>query len=241
MGNILSSEGIDLLNPGLDAEALPARANFIFSAVDSLGNLLVRESELLGLEDDLLLEAEQAADLLKLLCAVDNVLELVQEPLVDLGELVNPVHGVAFVVHSLTDGEPSAICGVCELVVEVLTVLLSLETKELGVDLSAGLLERFFECTTDSHDLTDRLHGTANIALDVLELAQIPSRHLGDDVIEGGFEVGSSGLGDGVGQLRKSVSETNLRGSVGQGITGSLGGQSGRTRQTGVDFDDPVV
>lgn len=237
----LGGKGVNLLDPGPDAEALPASADLVFSAVDSLGNLLVRETKLLRLEDDLLLEAKEAANLLKLLCAVDNVLELVKEPLVDLGQIVQPVNGVSLVVHGLTNGEPSAVGGVCELVVKVLAVLLGLKTEELRVDLSAGLLEGLLECTTDGHDLTDRLHGTADITLDVLELAQIPSGHLCDDVVEGRLEVGGSGLGDGVWQLRQSVSETDLRSSVGQGVTGSLRSQSRRTRETSVDFDDPVV
>ena len=239
--NVLSSQCVNLLDPRPDAEALPASADLILSAAHSLGDLLVRETELLGLEDDLLLKSKEAADLLELLCAVDDVLELVQEPLVDLGEIVQPVDGVALVVHGLANGEPSAVGGVRELVVKVLAVLLGLETEELGVDLSAGLLERLLEGAANSHDLTDRLHRAANVALDVLELAQIPSGHLGDDVVQTGLEVGSGSLGDGVGELGQGVSETNLGRSVSQRVSGSLGGEGGGTGQTGVDLNDPIV
>ena len=137
----LSSQSIDLLDPWLNTKALPACADLVFSAVDSLGDLLVRETELLGLEDNLLLESEQAAYLLKLMCEVDDVLKLVQEPLVNLSKVMDPVDSVTFVEQRLTNGKPSAIGGVLEFLVKVLSILLALETKVLGVDLTASLLE----------------------------------------------------------------------------------------------------
>ena len=155
LGGELCGQSVDLLDPGPDAEARPAGANLVFTAVDGLGNLLVTEPKFLGLEDDLLLQTKEAANLLQLMCTVDNVLELVQEPLVDLGEVVDLVDGVALVVHSLAHSEPSAVCRVLELLVEALAILLGLETKELGVDLSASLLEGLLKGTTNGHDLTD--------------------------------------------------------------------------------------
>ena len=43
----------------MDVEVLSASANFILSASDRIGDLLVAESELLGFEHELLLDAVQ--------------------------------------------------------------------------------------------------------------------------------------------------------------------------------------
>ncbi|GFF30855.1 LOW QUALITY PROTEIN: hypothetical protein IFM46972_03049 [Aspergillus udagawae] len=236
----LSGQGIDLLNPGSDAEALPASADIVLGGTNEESDLLVGETKLLGLQHHLLLDAKQAADLLELVVAINNVLELVEEPLVDLGQLVNLVNRVVLVKHSLTNGQPAAVSGILQNIIQVLK-LVTLEPDEARIDLANSLLERLLKGTTDGHDLTDRLHGTANVALDVLELAQIPAGNLGDDVIQTRLEVGGSGLGDGVGKLRESVAQTDLRSSVGKRVTSSLGGQSRRTRETGIDLNDTVV
>ena len=196
--------------------------------------------DLLGLHQDLLLEAEEAADLLELVVAIHNVLDLVQEPLVDLGQLVDLVNGVVLVEHSLSNGQPAAIGGVAESLIEVIE-LVTLETKVLRVNLTDGLLQGLLPGTTNSHNLTNRLHGRANIAVDVLELAQIPAGNLGDNVVQTGLKVGGGGLGNGVGELGKSVSQTNLSRGVSKRVTGGLGSQSRRTRKTSVDLDDTVV
>jgi hypothetical protein len=60
---------------------------------------------------------------------------------------------------------------------------------EAGIDLTNGLLEGLFKSTSNSHDFTDGFHAGTNIAVDVLELGQIPARNLGDDVIESGSKL----------------------------------------------------
>ncbi len=56
----------------------------------------------------------------------------------------------------------------------------------------------------------------------MLELAQVPLGNLGDNVVECGLEASGGALGNGVGQLRESVSESKLGGSVGKGVTVAL-------------------
>jgi hypothetical protein len=153
---------------------------------------------------------------------------------------MNLLDRVVLVEHGLTNGEPSAVGGVLKLKVEILK-LVTLESDKSGVNLADSLLERLLKGSANSHNLTDRLHGTANVALDVLELGKIPSRNLSNNVVQRRLEVGGSGLGDRIRQLGEGVSETNLGGGVSQGVSGSLGGQSGRSRKTGVDLNDSVV
>jgi hypothetical protein len=107
-------QGVNLLDPRLDAEALPTGAHFILGAVDGLCDLLVGETQLLCIQNDFLLEAKQAANLLELESAVDNVLELVQEPFVDLGQLMDLVDGVPLDVHGMAHGQPSTVGRVLE-------------------------------------------------------------------------------------------------------------------------------
>jgi len=240
VGRELSSKGINSLDPRRDTKVLAASADLIFSAVDGVGDLLVRETELLSLEHKLLLDAVEGSDLLEFVGAVDDVLDLVEEPFVNLAQVVDLVNRVAFVKHSLANGEPAAVSRVLEDVINVVKVI-TLKTGELGVNHADSLLERFFESTADSHDFTDGLHGRANVTVDVLELAQVPTGHLGDDVIKRGLEVGSGRASDGVGKLRKSVTQTDLRGGVRKRVASSLGSKSGRTRQTSVDLNDTVV
>lgn len=240
VGREFGSEGVDALDPGADVEGEADGADLVFGGGDGVCDLAIGEAELLSLEDLVLLEGVEAACVFELAGAVDDVLELVEEPLVDLGEVVDLVDGVVFVEHGLADGEPAAVGGVLELEVEVVK-LVALEADEAGVDLADGLLEGLFKGTADSHDLADGLHGAANVALDVLELGKIPSGHLGDDVVEGGLKVGGGCLCDGVGQLGEAVAEANLGGGVGEGVAGGLGGEGGGAGETGVDLDDAVV
>lgn len=240
VGREFGGKGVDLLDPGADVERQSVGTDFVLGALDGIGNLSVGETHLLSLQDLILLQVLEATGSLELSGAVDNVLQLVEEPLVDLGQLMDLLDRVVLVEHGLADGEPSAVSGVLKLKVEILK-LVALESDESGVDLADSLLERLLKGSADSHDLTDRLHGAANVALDVLELGKIPPRNLGHNVVQGGLKVGGSGLGDSVGQLGEGVSETNLGGGVSQGVSGSLGGQSRRSRKTGVDLDDSVV
>ena len=240
VGRELSSQGVNPLHPGSDTESSPASADIVLSRSDQKSDLLVGESKLLGPEHHFLLDTEEATNLLQFVVAIDNVLELVQEPLVNLGQLMDLFHGVVLVEHSLTNGQPTSVSRVLQNVIQVLEGV-TLEAEEPGVNLADGLLERLLEGTTNGHDFTDGLHGASNVPVDMLEFAQIPSGDLGDDVVQAGLEVGGGGLGDCVGEFREGVAQPDLGSSVGQRVTGSLGGQSGRTRKTSIDLNDTVV
>lgn len=240
IGREFSSEGVNLLDPGVDTKAVTVGANLVLGGLDGHGDLSVRETQLLGLENLVLLQSLEAAGSLHLAGAVNQVLELVQEPFVNLGQVMDLVDGVVLVEHGLANGEPSAVSRVLELKVEIVK-LVTLETDKARVNLTNSLLERFFKGTTDSHNFTDRLHGTANVALDVLELGKIPAGDLGHNVVQRRLKVGCSGLGNGVRQLGKRVTETNLGSCVSKRVASSLGSESRRSRKTGIDLNDTVV
>lgn len=73
------------------------------------------------------------------------------------------------------------------------------------------------------------------------ELVHVPPRHLDDAVVEAGLEAGScASIRDDVRQFGQAVTQTELRGDVGQRVTGRLASQRGAPRQPRVHLDDVV-
>lgn len=131
---------INSLDEGSDAEILSASTDLILGAVDSLGDLLVTETLLLGLVHELLLDTVKAANGFEFVSGVNNVLNLVEEPFVNLGEFVDAVNSVALMKHGLANSQPSTVGGVGQNIIQVVK-LVTLDTEELGVDLTNSLLE----------------------------------------------------------------------------------------------------
>jgi hypothetical protein len=245
VGRVLGGEGVDTLDEGSDTERLAVSANGVLvdlgvaSVTDEeVGDLTVGETELLGLAHEVLRDLSDRLEAAKGAVDLDDVVELVEEPLVDLGKVVDLVDGVVEVEHGVGDREETLVGGDGEGLVDVLGLEVRLETGPAGVDLTNGLLEGLLEGTTDTHDLADGLHRRTDVAVDVLELGQVPLGDLGNEVVESGLEAGGGGLGDSVGELRKSVAESDLCGGVGERVTGGLRGESGRTGETSVHLGE---
>ena len=105
---ILCSQGINLLHHRQDAIALALVANQQGSLVHvaqlllqahGTSNLEVGETINLSRTEQILTDGIDVA-LLHLLVDVDDVLQLLQEPLVNLGQVVNLIYGIAL-VHCL--------------------------------------------------------------------------------------------------------------------------------------------
>mmetsp|Transcript_23845 Transcript_23845/g.35223 ORF Transcript_23845/g.35223 Transcript_23845/m.35223 type:complete len:228 (+) Transcript_23845:915-1598(+) len=102
-------------------------------------------------------------------------------------------------------------------------------------------LEGFLQRASDTHDFTHRLHRTADRSRDALELTHIPSRYLGDNVIQRRFETRLRFLRDLVHHLRHSESQTQLGGHKRQRIPGRFGSQRGGSTQTRIDLNNGVL
>jgi hypothetical protein len=200
------------------------RTYFGFGLLDQLGDVLVREASLLGGHDEVLVDGLERG-LLELLVHLDNVLELVQEPLVNLGEVVQLVNSVTEVEHGVGDGEESAVVVLSQGSSHVLGFPVGVEAREIGVDLTNSLLEGLLESSADGHDFADRLHGRTDVTLNMLELGQIPLGDLGDNVIERRLEAGGGRLGNSVGQFGESVTKSDLGSGVRKRVTSGLGGE----------------
>lgn len=148
--------------------------------------------------------------------------------LVDLGQIVDFVDGVALLVHSICNSEQAHIRGLGQGLVKVFRGNISLETLPTRVDLTDSLLQTFLKSATDGHDFTDRFHGRADFTVDMGgELGKIPLGNFGHDVIQRGFETCGGGFGDSVGEFRKGVTEGDLGSSISERVAGGFGCQSG--------------
>lgn len=231
----LGGERVDSLDEGGDAEGLSMGSNLVFGGLNEVGNLGVRESRLLGRAHDVGVDRLERGRL-KDTVDVADVVKLVKEPLVNLGEIVDAVDRVVLVEHSVRNGEKSSIVVGGQGLVKIFRLPVGLEPGKSRVDLTNRLLEGLLKCSADSHDLSDRLHGGADVSLNVLELGEIPLGNLADDVVQRRLKARGSSLGDGVGKLREGVAECNLGGGVGKRVPSSLGGKSGRSRESSVHF-----
>ena len=165
---ILTSEGVNLLHYGSDAELLTTVANSHQALVNTellfetygTRHLEVGEALYLCLAEELCGNLSHALACVKLLRGVHDVLQLLEEPAVDLGEVVNLVDGVAS-AHSLRDDEDALVSGLAQCLVDVgnLELLVLYEAVHALTNHAETLLDNLFEGATDRHHLTHRLHG----------------------------------------------------------------------------------
>ncbi len=97
--------------------------------------------------------------LLHLLVDVDDMLQLLEEPLVNLSQFMDIVNGISL-VHSLRDDEDTLVCRFTKGGVDIrnLKFLVLNEAVHTLTDHTETLLDSFLEVAADSHYLTDRLH-----------------------------------------------------------------------------------
>ncbi|CAI6053242.1 unnamed protein product [Clonostachys chloroleuca] len=231
VGRELGSDGINLLDKGVDTRLLPEPSHCDLVGAPEVGQLSVAETKSLGLQE----KVGGAGDV-----GGAVALELAEEPLVDLGHLPDLVDAVSL-VHGVCNGKETLVRGSLELIVELHQGRGRAESDVVEVDRSDRLLDGFLERPTDAHDLTDTLHRRAELGGHTGELLEIPPGHLDNDVVERRFEAGAGLLGDGVLDLLQRDTETKLGGDEGQRVAGSLGGKGRRSRETGVDLDDAVL
>jgi hypothetical protein len=115
------------------------------------------------------------------------------------------------------------------------------EAGERRVNGADGLLDRLLEGLANGHDLSNRLHRRRQRARDAGEFLEVPAGYLDDEVVERRLEARARVLRDRVLDLVERNVETELGGRVRERVTGRLGGEGRRTRETRVDLDDAVL
>ena len=195
----LGCAGIDTLEDGLEASLLALGADGVFVGAEGASDALVGEPVAFRLRQ--LLDGN-AIDgfLLYLSLEIDELLDLLQEPGVDLGHVVNLFDRVAAgeseadVVEAIgRRGDQSLIdqIGIEFLLAEFLA----------GLETADGLRECVLECAADGHDFACTLHCTPNLFRYTWELLQIPAGHFHDQVIQRRLEICCSRACDAVAQL----------------------------------------
>ena len=250
LSRILRGQGVNLLHHRQDAVALAQLAHNKVGLVHVLALILqsdgacyleVAETIDLCLAEQVL---AQSVDIvaLQLLVDVDDMAQLVEEPAVDLRQIVDLIDGVAL-VHGLGNDEDTLVRRLTQRrvdVVDLQLLVLHIAVHSLS-NHAQTLLDSLLEVATDGHHLSDRLHGAAQLLVHTAELAQIPARNLTDHIVEGRLKEGRGGLGDGVLQFEESVAQAKLGGHESQGIARGLGSQGRRTGEARVDLDDTIV
>ena len=163
--------------------------------------------------------------------------------MVNLGDFVDLCNGESLLVKGLRDGENTTIRRNIQLLLEGFErfeLVRRLEPSDRRIHHTQRLLEGFFHGATNTHDFSNTLHGRSDFPTNMLEFGHIPTRNLGDDVIQTGLEGSLSLLGHGVDDLGHRDSQTKLGSDKGQWVTSSLGSQGGRSRKTSIDFDNAV-
>jgi hypothetical protein len=93
------------------------------------------------------------------------------------------------------------------------------KSKELIVDRPYRLLDGLFESSADAHDFTDALHATAKKPADPIELLEVPTGYLDDNVVQARLKASASYFRYGVLDLVQWNAQTELSGNERKGIT----------------------
>mmetsp|Transcript_4925 Transcript_4925/g.11053 ORF Transcript_4925/g.11053 Transcript_4925/m.11053 type:complete len:391 (+) Transcript_4925:2922-4094(+) len=150
----------------------------------------------------------------------------------------------SLLVHGLGNSVDTTIGRDRQLLLQVfhrLESIMRLESRNGWIHHTQGLLERFFHGTSNTHNFTNGLHCRTDFTADVLEFGHIPTRDLGDDVIQTWLECSLGLLRDGIDDLSHRNTETQLRGDEGKRVSGCLGSQSRRSGKTGVHLNNTVL
>ena len=203
-------------------------------------NRLVQEAQLFGGE---VLFLGQGA-VLQRHFHIGEVLQLVQKPPVDLGDVVDSV-----VRHATLEGFVHAEGALGVLHMQMLDDFLGRELFKVGqghcvqTQLGGGnrLHHGVFKAVADRHNLAGRHHLGTQRLVGVDELVKRPFGVFYNDVVQRRLKAGAGFAGDIVGDLVQRVAEGDLGGNLGDGIARCLGCQRGGARHTGVDLDDRVL
>ncbi len=190
---MLRSHRRDALDGRQDALALTMLAHHqvlllhiaVFRLQHEAGYLEVGEAALLHLKQQRVGQVLQAVVLHQLVLQVYDVLQSLKEPLVNLGQLLNAVDGVAF-LQCLCDSKDAEVGGVGQCVVQIveLGVVVAHEAVHTLAYHAQTLLNHLLEGTSDGHDFAHGLHAGTNVARDACKLGEVPARNLTNHIVE---------------------------------------------------------
>ena len=139
------------------------RGSFVLP--DGSLDLKIGEALLLGKAQELHRHVLKSVVGVHVLVGLHDVLQLIEEPFVDLGEVVDLIYRVAG-AHSLGDHEDAFVGRLPESLLQVgdLELLVADESVRSLTDHSESFLDGLLEAAADGHNLADGFHRGADFA-----------------------------------------------------------------------------
>ena len=215
-------------------------ADFVFRLVGKAGNDDIGHAVTFGQAD--IVDSQVIA--LQIGFQIDDVFDLMEEPQVIAGDIVN-----LFFTDTETQGlgddeEPFVILFLQEFdnIDEGFAFEL-LHGNVVNADFQGadGFEQSPFKATVESHDFTGSLHLRAQCLIGEGEFFKGPARKFDDAVIQGRFKASRRLARDGIGNLVQGQARSNFSGNLSDGIARRFGSQGRRTADTGIDFDDIIL
>ena len=177
-------QNVQLLTLGTNSQHLLLHVG-VLSLQYEAANLEVREAQYLSLAQYLGRNLLQRIIFRKLVLVIYDILHALDEPRVNLGQLLDALDGVTF-LQSLSNGEDTEVGRVGKLLIQVikLGVVVAYEAVHSLTNHTETLLEHLLERTADRHDFTYRLHGRTNLAAYTGKLGKVPTRNLADHIVK---------------------------------------------------------
>ena len=177
-----------------------------------------------------------------LLLLLHNLLNLPQEPPIDLGERKHLLH-IPALREGLAEEEDALGVGHGELrrerlVIDFLVGTIADEAEAFDLQAAQGLLQALFEGAADGHGLADGFHLRGERFVGSGELLEGETRDLGDDVVDGGLERGGRVARDVVFQLIERVADGELGGDLRNREAGGLRRERGAAADAWIHLDD---
>ena len=177
-----------------------------------------------------------------LILGLDDFLQALQEPGVELGDIVDFRDGQTFtkglrgdqqtIGRRLCQGGDDVVLGRADQMIDLV------EAGQAGFQTAQRLLHRFMDVAADRHDFADRLHGGAQQRLGALELFEGEARDLGHDIVDRRFERSRGRAGNVILDLVERVADGQLRRDLGDREAGRLRRQRRGARHARVHLDD---
>ena len=171
----------------------------------------------------------------------DQVLQFANEPLVNLGDIVNVVHR-----HPLGQGlkngeQPQVIHGGQAFIQGAAGGVLGMEAVQLDFRPPDGFHQGGLKGMGNGHDFAGGFHLGAQLPAGPVELVKGPLGELHHHIVHCGLKTGESLTGHIVFDLIQGVTQSDLGGDLGNGIARGLGGQGGGAGDPGVYLDDSIL
>ena len=234
LGGKLGSAGIDHLEA---ADIVVHRQLF---GTGQAQDGFIQEAVMLGLQ---ILFAGQGA-VFQAQLQVRQVLHLIQEPPVDLGDVID-----GLVRHTALEGFVYAESALGVLYMQVLNDFLGSQLFKVGqgqgvhAQLNGAdcLHHGVFKVVANGHHFAGGHHLGSQTLIGVNELIKRPFGVFDDHIVQRRLKAGAGFASHIVGDLVQRVAQGNLGCHLGDGIAGCLGGQRRGAGHTGVDLDDRIL